>query len=165
MSSNRSFLIATLLVVAIAVTSTVGADALPPSPNGKGINVLTLHMQRVSMLEAALHQAVNERDAIALGKLLSPFFEIRRAGGVIVERDAWMREGIRSDGELHQLAAYEVGNSVIANFTLVAVRQPKRFVVDVWTLDQDEWRLRVRFETTQARSQSKLPPPGIPNIK
>jgi hypothetical protein len=106
-------------------------------------------MQRVTTLEAALHKAVNGRDTTSLGKLLSPYFEIRRAAGVIVERDAWLREGVSSDGELHQLAVYEVGNSAIANFTLVSDGHPNRFVVDVWTLEQNEWRLRVRFETAQ----------------
>jgi hypothetical protein len=113
--------------------------------------VLTLHVQRVSTLERALHNAVNNRDSVSLDKLLSPYFEIRRARGVIVQRDAWLREGVVSDGELHQLSAYEVGNSAIANFTLVSSGRPNRFVVDVWTLDQNEWRLRVRFETTEAR--------------
>ena len=148
MKRIRAFFAAILLVLSTGVvTSASGADALPATPSGKGINVLTLHMQRVSKLENALHKAVNARDANVVGNLLSPFFEIRRAHGVVVERDAWLQEGVVFDGELHQLAVYEVGNSAIANFTLVAPGHPDRFIVDVWTLDQNEWRLRVRFES------------------
>jgi hypothetical protein len=124
---------------------------------------MTLHMQRMTTLETALHNAVNKYDTTSLDKLLSPLFEIRRDSNVIIERDAWLREGIKSDGELHGLAAYEVGDNVIANFTLVVTGQPNRFVVDVWMLEHDEWRLRVRFETAQAHSQSKLPKPNMPN--
>jgi hypothetical protein len=134
--------------VTAAVSAPAGVDA-PPS--GKGIDVLTLHVQRVSTLESALHNAVNRRDSASLDKLLSPYFEIRRSRGIIVQRDAWLREGVSSDGELHQLSVYEVGNSAIANFTLVSSGRSNRFIVDVWNLDQNEWRLRVRFETTEAR--------------
>jgi hypothetical protein len=165
MSCARSSYLVKLLPFLVAVSLTMSANALPPAPGGKGISVMTLHMQRMTTLETALHKAVNERDTISLSKLLSSFFEIRRAGGIIVDRDTWLREGVKSDGELHQLSAYEVGNSVIANFTLVSAGQSNRFVVDVWTLEQDEWRLRVRFETAQPRNQSKLPPPDMPNNK
>jgi hypothetical protein len=149
MVSSRSLFVTTLLVFATAaVSAAAGVDA-PPS--GKGVDVLTLHVQRISTLERALHKAVNDRDAVGLDKLLSPFFEIRRAKGAIIQRDAWLREGVVADGELHQLSVYEVGNNAIANFTLASPGHPNRFVVDVWTLDQNEWRLRVRFETTEAR--------------
>jgi hypothetical protein len=153
MSSIRPIIIATLLVFSTLACAAACADALPSGPSGKGINVLTLHMQRVTSLETALHKAVNERDTTSLGKLLSPFFEIRRAAGVIVERDAWLREGVTSDGQLHQLAVYEVGNSAIANFTLISAGHPDRFIVDVWTLEKNEWRLRVRFETAQSQEK------------
>jgi hypothetical protein len=153
MLSIRSFFVATSFVLATMTVATAnGADALP---NGKGINVLTLHMQRVTTLENALHKAVNDRDSAALDKLLLPFFEIRRGGGVTVQRDAWLLEGEKSDGELHGLSVYEVGNSAIANFTLVSSGHPDRFIVDVWTLDQNEWRLRVRFESTLVRAQAR----------
>jgi hypothetical protein len=120
-------------------------------PAGRATNVLTLHMQRVSILENELHNAVNRRDSASLDKLLSPIFEIRRASGAIVQRDVWLREGVPYDGELHHLSVYEVGNSAIANFTLTSIGLPDRFIVDVWTFDQNEWRLRVRFETSQTR--------------
>ena len=164
MIRTSSSAIRVLLSLLIAIGLTTGVLALAPEPSGKGINVMTLHMQRMTALESALNAAVKSHDTASLDKLLSPFFEVRRAG-IIVDRDAWLHEGDKSDGELHQLSAYEVGNSVVANFILARTGHPNRFVVDVWTLDQDEWRLRVRFETAQSPSQSKLPPRPMPNTK
>ena len=144
-SSTVVMLIATAMLTFTSATGAV--DALP---SGKGINVMTLYMQRMSTLEQALHKAVNSRDSAALDRMLSPFFEIRRPGNMVVQRDAWLREGVKSDGQLHDLAAYEVQNSVVANFTLAAPGLPDRFIVDVWTHEKNEWRLRVRFESTIA---------------
>lgn len=164
MIRTRSPMLAILPPLLAAITLTIGGNALAADGGGKGIAMMTLHMQRMTQLETALLAAVNTRDNAGLDKLLSPFFEVRRAGK-IVDRDTWLREGVKSDGELHQLSAYEVGNSVVANFMLAAPGQPTRFIVDVWLHDEDEWRLRVRFETIQARQLSKLPPPPMPNNK
>jgi hypothetical protein len=147
MLSARPLLVAAWIIAA-AIPSAGAVDALP---GGRGINVMTLHMQRVTTLENALHKAVNDRDSAALDKLLSPFFEIRRTAGVSVQRGAWLREGVKSDGQLHGLSAYEVQGAVIANFTLVTPGRHNRFIVDTWIREQDEWRLRVRFETTEAQ--------------
>jgi hypothetical protein len=164
MIRTRSPSLALLLPLLTATALAISGNALPANPGGKGISMMTVHMQRMSQLETALQAALNAQDNPSVDKLLSPFFEVRRAG-MIVTRDVWIQEGVKSDGELHQLSAYEVGNSVVANFMLVASGQPTRFIVDVWTLENDEWRLRVRFETVQTQKQTKPPRPPMPNNK
>lgn len=138
-------------LIAIATIETPAAMSADALPGGKGIDVMTRYMQRVSALEADLHAAVVRHDAKALDKLLSPFFEIRRPNGVIVQRESWLAEGDKPDGNLRDLSVYEVGDSAIANFALRSTAGSERFVVDVWVHKQDEWRLRVRFETLQVR--------------
>ncbi len=100
--SARFSIVVTSVVVA-TMTFAAATGAVDAVPFGKGIDVLTFHIQRMTTLEDALHKAVNDRDSKQLDKMLSPFFEIRRAGGVVVQRDAWLREGMKSGGQLYEL--------------------------------------------------------------
>jgi len=141
----------------LAVVWPALAAAAAPAP---GSAHATRTGAAVAELEQALLHAVQSRDAGRLQQLLTEDFEMTVAQDPDnpVPRDDWIDSAMRTGAAgrtLAQLAAREVGTTVLATFVLHG--KPALFVVDTWQRDGASWRLAARQVAATAGTRRGIP--------
>ena len=136
------------------------------APNGRGGAVTpTRNVLTFTKLENAWLEAVQRRDAEALGRLLADDFEIRTAAapGVPTARAEAVRESLRAPvtrSSIDQMAVHEYGDLMLVSFlwTLADGAAPQSFfVVDSWKRSGDEWKATVRYAAPVASGAPMVP--------
>jgi len=132
------------LVSSCWLTPAFGAENMP----GKGVNVMTRYMKIFSQREESILAAQSAGDRQQLERLLSPFFELNRRDTPPIQRDAFIAQKVSATNwQISALRVYEVGPNAIVYLTLSAAGEGDRTLVDVWEPNQQDWQLRVRFES------------------
>ena len=136
------------------------------APNGRGGAVTpTRNVLAFTKLENAWIEALQRRDAEALGRLLADDFEIRSAAapGVPTARAEAMRESLRapvSRSSIEQMAVHEYGDVMLVSFlwTVEDGTAPQSyFVVDTWKRSGSEWKAAVRYAAPAGAGATMVP--------
>jgi ketosteroid isomerase-like protein len=144
------------------------------APNGRGGAVTpTRNILTFTKLENAWLEAVQRRDADALGRMLADNFEIRSAAapGVPTARADAVRELLRapvSRSSIDQMAVHEYGDLMVVSFlwTIADGAAPQSyFVVDTWKRSGDEWKAAVRYAGPVADGAAVVPGAVAPSAQ
>lgn len=144
------------------------------APNGRGGAVTpTRNVLNFTKLENAWIEAVQRRDAEALGRLLADDFEIRSAAapGVPTARADALRESLRvpvSRSSIDQMAVHEYGDLMVVSFlwTIADGAAPHAFfVVDTWKRSGDEWKAAVRYAAPVGEGAPTVPGAVAPSAQ
>ena len=144
------------------------------APNGRGGAVTpTRNVLNFTKLENAWIEAVQRRDAEALGRLLADDFEIRSAAapGVPTARADALRESLRvpvSRSSIDQMAVHEYGDLMVVSFlwTIADGAAPHAFfVVDNWKRSGDEWKAAVRYAAPVGEGAPMVPGAVAPSAQ
>ena len=144
------------------------------APNGRGGAVTpTRNVLNFTKLENAWIEAVQRRDAEALGRLLADDFEIRSAAapGVPTARAEALRESLRvpvSRSSIDQMAVHEYGELMVVSFlwTIADGAAPHAFfVVDTWKRSGDEWKAAVRYAAPVGDNAPMVPGAVAPSAQ
>jgi hypothetical protein len=101
-------------------------------------------------LEAALFEAQRAGDRAALERLLADDFEQRGAArpGRPMPRAEWLDDALRNaaaEVDLEQMAVHDRGATTIVSFVARPAGRAGMFIIDVWVMVGDGWRLKVRY--------------------
>ena len=144
----------------VLVPPAIGADEPARTRVPTVTRLVKLFLER----EAALATAVRSGDSTSLGAMLSEDFELRtgpRAANP-VPRAEWMREVLRTrepGGEVGRMAVHDLGSTAIASFTQDGP-SGALFVVDVWRMQGNDWKLAIRYAGPAASSRFQVPGVG-----
>jgi hypothetical protein len=172
MMKIRIICILTLLAGLAGAASSVAAD--DAAATGR-VPTVTRLVKIFSTLENEWSDAVRQRNAAAVDKLLASDFEMRTAGapGRPIPRADWIRQAMSDPpfaSRIEQMAAHEYGGkTVVVSFlwnldasagtdaaASIAVRL---FVVDTWVQEGDDWRVSTRY-VASADGTARVP--GLP---
>jgi hypothetical protein len=119
------------------------------------VPTLTRYVQLFGQLERELAEAQARRDAVALDRLVSNFFELRGNDAHLLSRDDWLQRKAAGGAAIEQLAVHETGDQAVASFLRREASGAATFVVDIWSPQPGgpggTWQLRLRFESPAAR--------------
>src|SRR6185295_14871847 len=93
--------------------------------------------------------AVRAGDAAGVERLLAPDFELRasaRAGRPVPRAD-FVQALVRArdpGGEITEMAAHDLGATVLVSYRQ-ANRSGTLFIVDVWRMVDEDWKLAIRY--------------------
>ena len=150
-----------LALLALAQTT---AQAAPP----RTVPTVTRTVQQFSMLENDWLDAVHNRDAAALNKIVSDDFELRSAGmpGRPTARAEWQQQAFAAppmDSRIDQMAVHDFGELAVVSFMwqLSAPKNsalPKQvFVVDTWKQMDGGWKVVTRYAATVDGASKAVP--------
>ena len=116
--------------------------------------------------EMRLAERINARDAVGLSALLTDDFELRAGArpGQPVPRADWIGQSMKSPastGTPTEMAVHDLGDAALVSFLQPYGRAKAGiFVVDLWRLVGDEWKLAVRYAAPAGSSNAAIP--GLP---
>jgi hypothetical protein len=122
-----------------------------------GVTTMTRLVKIFLDEETQLQQAERNADDRALGTLLADDFEERTAArpGEPVPRADWLlrvQRERRPGGRIEQMAAHDHGCVVVVSYLLRPTQDAPRFIVDTWSREGDQWKLKVRYSAPAAEA-------------
>jgi len=158
MIRSRTFAACMATVVGVSAVVAVGADA--PTRIPTVTRLVKLFMER----ETQLGDAVRAGDAAGVERNLAEDFELRvgaRPGRPVPRADFVQAivQGRDAGGEITAMAANDVGGAVVVSYTQ-ASRSGPLFVVDVWRMKDDDWKLAIRYASPAGSARTVIPGAG-----
>jgi hypothetical protein len=158
-AAGSALVSALLLAAPAAAADTKAGDVNVPT--------VTRLVQLFLNKEASIGTAIRAADSTALGALLTDDFELRENArpATPIPRDAWMRETLATrtaGGEIRGMAVHDFGSVAIASFTQ-SIASGAVFIVDVWQASGNDWKLAVRYSSSNEDVRSRprpVPRPG-----
>lgn len=133
-----------------------GTHVLAAEPARRVVPTVTRTVQQFSTLENAWLDAVQQRDAAAIDKIVGDDFELRTAAapGRPTARAQWLQQALATapfQSSIEQMATHEYGELMIVSFLWkldVAKKSalPRQvFVVDTWKQSDGSWKVVTRY--------------------
>ncbi|MES2160764.1 MAG: nuclear transport factor 2 family protein [Pseudomonadota bacterium] len=148
-------------LLALAMNS---AQAAPP----RTVPTVTRTVQLFSTLEGDWLDAVHQRDAVALKKIVADEFELRSASvpGRPTARAEWQQQAFAApalESSIEQMAVHEYGELAVVSF-MWKIAAPKNsavptqvFVVDTWKQMEGGWKAVARYAATVDGASKAVP--------
>lgn len=156
MKTLAAFLLSLVFAVVLLAQDTPPTGGRPASP--PRIVTRTRTVAVFGDLESKLMAAVEKKDAAALTQLATEDFELRRASAPSqpVPRDQWIAQELPTY-ELHNFRISQMAVHLYSDVAVVSMnywqsatvngkdRTGDFFIVDLWTKNDNDWKLSVRY--------------------
>jgi ketosteroid isomerase-like protein len=153
-----------LIGLALLAMAQITVQAAPP----RTIPTVTRTVQQFSTLENEWLDAVHDRNADALKKIVADEFELRSASvpGRPTPRAEWQQQAFAAppvESTIEQMAVHEYGELAVVSF-LWKIAAPKNsavptkvFVVDTWKQMDGGWKAVTRYAATVDGASKAVP--------
>lgn len=154
------------ILIGLALLALAGSAA--QAAPGRTIPTVTRTVQLFSTLEGDWLDAVHNRDAEALKKIVAEEFELRSAAmpGRPTARAEWQQQAFAAppvESSIEQMAVHEYGELAVVSF-MWKITAPKNsalparvFVVDTWKQMEGGWKAVARYAATVDGAAKAVP--------
>jgi ketosteroid isomerase-like protein len=161
----------------LSLLSLAGAPALAAEPPQRIVPTVTLTVKQFTEMENDWLDAVRQRDADAINRLVADNFELRTAAapGRPTARAEWLKQaqsGAPFESRIEQMATHEYGPLMVVSFLWkldVAKTSPlpqQVFVIDTWRQGDKGWQVVTRYAAPVEAGAKAVPgtEPGPPAV-
>jgi hypothetical protein len=143
--------------------------AAPPTDTPGRIPTVTRLVKLFYEREGELVSALKNKEQVKLDALVAEDFELRSAAapGVPVPRADWLSKSLAEasaySGGIEQMAVHGLNDTSIVSFLWKSANSvqtgalPDVFVIDVWRLSGNEWKLAIRYASPTSSANARLP--------